>query len=403
MKLCIISQYFLPDINGDVIRLLNVLDILLREGYDIVLITSFPHYPHGVIPNEYKNKLFTREVWNKVKVIRVPVIPLQHRTSIERFFLYLSFSLFAFLSIPFLGSIDVIWAFSQRLFSFIVGYPLKVIKKSYLILDMTDIWPEALVNTGHIISNGFLFQIISCVFRIVYPLCDHITTLNEQMKKILINTMNIPSTKVSILPNIINTNVFKPINTPREIRFQNRFIVMYSGNLGPNYDFEILLKSANELKKKASDVLFIIRGYGEKASIISEYINKHQLNNVFLKTSLLSKNQLVSYLNKADIFILPLKKSEYPDASFSIKFLDYLSCGKPTICCAEGYLSDFVTGNNVGISIQPGNHEALSRAIISLKDDENTRKIMSKNARRCAVRFFSQDTIHELSKNIFMH
>lgn len=381
--------------------MLNTLDALIKQGIDIVLVTTFPHYPNGIIPKEYRHKLISMEKWQTVNVIRVPVIPLPHRTSIERFLIYISFSCFALLTIPFIGSIDVTWAFSQRLFSFIPGFAQKIIKKSFLVTDMTDIWPEALVNTGNIRSNGLLFKVISCVMRIVYSLSDRVTTLNEAMKKLIVDSTKGSPSKISILPITVDVNLFRPMDIPRKKEFRDKFIVMYSGNFGPNYDFQTLLKASLELKNKAIDVLFIIRGYGEMGSFISRFIKEEKLMNVLLDTQLLERDDLVHYLNKADTFVLPMKKCPYPDASFSIKLLDYLSCGKPVICCAEGYLSTFISEHRAGISIEPGDYEALSKVIINLKQDQKTRTEISKNARSLATQLFSHVTLRENIKSIF--
>jgi len=373
--------------------LLNTLDALIKQGINVVLVTAFPHYPKGVIPKEYRHKIISIEKWRTIKVIRVPVIPLPHRTSIERFLNYISFSCFALLTIPFLGPIDITWAFSQKLFSFIPGFAQKIVKKSFLVIDMADIWPEALVNTGNIRSNGFLFKIISCVMRIIYSLSDRVITLNEAMKKLIVDSTNVSPSKISIMTNIVDVKLFRPIDIPRKKEFRDKFIIMYSGNFGPNYDFQTLLKAALELKSKAIDVLFIIRGYGEMEAFISRFIKEEGLMNVLLDNQLLERDDLILYLNKADTFVLPMKKCPYPDASFSIKLLDYLSCGKPIICCAEGYLSTFVSEHRAGISIEPGDHEALSKVVLNLKQDQKTRNEISRNARRLAEDNFSYKTL----------
>ena len=373
--------------------MLNTLDALIKQGINVVLVTAFPHYPKGVIPKEYRHKIISIEKWRTIKVIRVPVIPLPHRTSIERFLNYISFSCFALLTIPFLGPIDITWAFSQKLFSFIPGFAQKIVKKSFLVIDMADIWPEALVNTGNIRSNGFLFKIISCVMRIIYSLSDRVITLNEAMKKLIVDSTNVSPSKISIMTNIVDVKLFRPIDIPRKKEFRDKFIIMYSGNFGPNYDFQTLLKAALELKSKAIDVLFIIRGYGEMEAFISRFIKEEGLMNVLLDNQLLERDDLILYLNKADTFVLPMKKCPYPDASFSIKLLDYLSCGKPIICCAEGYLSKFVSEHRAGISIEPGDHEALSKVVLNLKQDQKTRNEISRNARRLAEDNFSYKTL----------
>lgn len=373
--------------------MLNTLDALIKQGIDVVLVTAFPHYPNGVIPKRYRHKIISREKWRTVNVIRVPVIPLPHRTSIERFLSYISFSCFALLAIPFIGPIDVTWAFSQRLFSFIPGFAQKIVKKSFLIMDMTDIWPEALVNTGNIRPNGLLFKVISCVMRIIYRLSDRVTTLNGAMKKLIVDSTKVSPSKISILPITVDIKLFRPMDIPRKKEFRDKFIIMYSGNFGPNYDFQTLLKAALEIKSNTNDVLFIIRGYGEMGSFISRFIKEENLMNVLFDTQLLERDDLVYYLNKADTFVLPMKKCPYPDASFSIKLLDYLSCGKPIICCAEGYLSTFISEHRAGISIEPGDYDALSKVILNLKQDKKIRSEISRNARRLAEDHFSYKTL----------
>ncbi|MFX0135189.1 MAG: glycosyltransferase family 4 protein [Candidatus Hodarchaeota archaeon] len=395
MRLCIISQYFLPDINGDVIRLLNSIKFLINEGFDIILITSYPHYPTGEIPNEYKFKLISVDVWRSIKIIRVPILPFPHRTSFERFLIYLSFSFFSLFSIPFIGQIDVVWAFSQRIFSFFPSYVLKIVKKAEVISDVTDVWPEALLNTGKLNSDGILFHIIHKIMRITLHLSDCITTLTKPMKNMLIKSAKISPSKIFILPNAVDVSLFHPTKTIHNAEFNNKFIVMYSGNLGPNYDFHTVLESALYLNDKDTNVLFIIRGYGEMSTYIIDFITSNKLNNIIFDTKILNKKDLVRYLNQADTFLLPLKKCKFPDASFSIKLLDYLSCGKPIITNAEGYLSTLIINNKVGFSVTPNDAIEFSNAILMLKNDQKRRQEFSKNARDLAVNFYSHKNVEK--------
>ena len=121
-----------------------------------------------------------------------------------------------------------------------------------------------------------------------------------------------------------------------------------------------------------------------------------------LDTRLLSQNELVHYLNKANAFLLPMKECPYPDASFSIKLLDYLAIGKPVICCAEGYLSSFISDNNIGLSIEPGNHLELSKMILKLEKDDAMRFELATNARNVALNLFSHTSFKNSINQFFM-
>lgn len=385
-SICIISQYFLPDLNGDVIRLLNALRALKDLGCKVTIVTAFPHYPNGQIPSNYKNKVFTKELWNGVDVIRTFILPLPHNGFINRLLLYLSFSTSSLVSLFLIGKVDVVWAFSQRFFSYFSGLTFKLIRKARLILDLTDVWPEAIVNTGYMNNRGPIFRLANLLLVLLFKLSDLVITLTNPMKDMIVSK-GIDQRKVAVLPNIVDLRAAKPMNVDKE-GFSRRFVVMYSGNFGPNYDFKTLLEAASMINDQNDDILFVMRGRGEMRDYIVNYVKEKSLNNVYLDERILSKGDLVKYLNRADVFVLPLRKCLYPDASFSIKLLDYLASGRPVICCADGYLSKLISEHNAGISVPPESPDELKRAVIILEGDSKLRKEMSRNARILAERLF---------------
>ena len=387
-SICIISQYFPPDLNGDVVRLLNVLEALKDGGFKVTVVTSFPHYPDGHIPPQYRWKMISRELWNGVQVIRTFILPLPHRGLVNRFLLYASFTLSATLATLLIRKVDIVWAFSQKLFSYITGLVFKLVHKARLALDVTDVWPEAIVNTGYIKSGGLLFDIIKFLMRFFYVMSDRVITLTEPMRKMIISAGADPL-KVAIVP---NTAQLHQMGTSRGAnRSDNKFVVMYSGNLGPNYDFETLLRAAQTLREK--DVLFIIRGKGEMKDSIVSFVENASLKNVYLDERVLSKQELSEYLSSADALVLPMKKCPYPDASFPIKLLDYLSCGKPILSCANGYINELLTRYRAGLVVEPGDWEGLVKAIVALKEQPEMRREMSKNAKMLVTDLFSRSVL----------
>ena len=205
---------------------------------------------------------------------------------------------------------------------------------------------------------------------------------------------------IFLLPNIVDVTLFKPKKVHKPLKYQKKFILMYSGNLGLNYDFDTLFKAASKLKGH-SDIHFIIRGYGTKSREIESKIKKGQYSNVTLDTRLLDQNDLVNYLCIADAFILSIKKSPYPDASFSIKLLDYISCGRPVLCTGDGYLHAFINEQKIGIAHLAEDSEGLVESILFLKNDEDIRSEMSVRSRLIAEQIFSKTALEQQTLNIF--
>jgi len=399
LQFYIISQYFLPDINGDVIRLLNSIRALRRLGVNPTVITAFPHYPNGLIPPKYRGKLFVRETWNGIKVIRSFILPLPHKGFINRLLLYLSFTFSSTLVILLEKNVDVVWAFSQKFFSYITGLMSKLIHRSKLIVDVTDVWPEAIVNTGYIKDNSSVFRIIKLFMCLLLKLADAITTLTEAMKNML-SSWGINQNKIFLVPNVIRLKSESVMSNdqPQPFRKEN-FVIMYSGNLGSNYDFKTLLLAASKLRHY-NDINFVIRGKGEMEEYISKFIKISKLSNIKLDRKLLSEKGLVEYLRKADVFVLPMKKCPYPNASFPIKFLDYLSLGKPIVCCAEGFLAQLINKYKIGIVVPPEDPDKLINAVLTLKKDYKLIEQMTKNMNN-VVRLFSPETSEKAFQAIF--
>ncbi|MCA6430143.1 MAG: glycosyltransferase WbuB, partial [Cytophagales bacterium] len=88
-----ISQYYDPEQPS--VRWQSLTEGLVRRGYRVQVLTSFPSYPLGRVFPGYKTKLFQRDMMNGVEVLRVPSFPSKDKNIIKRMFTYLSFSISA--------------------------------------------------------------------------------------------------------------------------------------------------------------------------------------------------------------------------------------------------------------------------------------------------------------------
>ena len=56
LKVLIIAQYFPPDMGGGATRAYNVAKGLKLNGCEVTVVTAFPHYPSGNVPERYRWK-----------------------------------------------------------------------------------------------------------------------------------------------------------------------------------------------------------------------------------------------------------------------------------------------------------------------------------------------------------
>ena len=86
-----IGQYFPPDFGGASTRAYNLARGLVLQDCKVTVITSFPHYPYGNIPDKYSGKFVVKEEIDGIKIIRTKIPKLSHSTPMKRVFLHISF------------------------------------------------------------------------------------------------------------------------------------------------------------------------------------------------------------------------------------------------------------------------------------------------------------------------
>src|SRR5690606_14425084 len=65
---------------------------LVRQGFEVEVVTGFPNYPGGKVYPGYRIKVLQRELIDGVHVTRVPLYPNHDQSAIKRVLNYASFA-----------------------------------------------------------------------------------------------------------------------------------------------------------------------------------------------------------------------------------------------------------------------------------------------------------------------
>ncbi|RYZ82909.1 MAG: UDP-phosphate galactose phosphotransferase, partial [Proteobacteria bacterium] len=65
---------------------------LVRQGFEVEVLTGFPNYPGGKIYQGYRIKALQREMVDGVYITRVPIYPNHGQSSVKRVLNYISFA-----------------------------------------------------------------------------------------------------------------------------------------------------------------------------------------------------------------------------------------------------------------------------------------------------------------------
>jgi colanic acid biosynthesis glycosyl transferase WcaI len=376
MHVLMLAQYFPPDVNGASTRVYNAARALLFQGCKVTIVTSFPHYPNGHTTTSYRRKLLTREEIDGVKVLRTWIPNLSHSSITQRMLLHTSFMLSSLLGLICIRRVDIIFAMNPNIFSFFPALMYKILFRKNIIRNVDDLWPEVFYDLG-IVKSGILRKVLDYLAKLSYRVPAAIIPISCGYVKTLVVKYGIPRDKIIVIEHGVDTLQFHSVKMNSHTTKSTCKTIMYSGALNIGYDFETVIKAAKLIKFEP--VYFIIRGKGELSDSLTKMIEDYDVSNVVIRTDYLSKAELVSILNLADIFLLPMSPSVVIDQGLPTKVLEYQALGKPIVCISTGEAGRYIIKTQSGLVDTTRQPEELARLIMKLVNDEDLAKRLGSN------------------------
>jgi glycosyltransferase involved in cell wall biosynthesis len=140
-----------------------------------------------------------------------------------------------------------------------------------------------------------------------------------------------------VVPNVVETFLFTP-TTVHDTRKDSRKRLLVVALLDPKKGIPYLLKALAQLKENRNDFVLDIVGDGPKRSEYEEQTRKLGLSNIVTFYGLKTKKEVVKFMKKCDIFVLPS-----PYETFGVVLIEALACGKPVIASDIGGPKEIIT------------------------------------------------------------
>lgn len=186
--------------------------------------------------------------------------------------------------------------------------------------------------------------------------------------------------RIAVFPNGFDSRKFYPMDKAqarKQLGFpENQFIIAFTGAFTQRKGIDKL----NSALKTCDDVYSVFLGDGEL---------KPDCKNI-LFCGKVSNDQVVLYLNAADVFVLPTKGEGCCNA-----IIEALACGLPIISSDLAFNDDVLNENN-SIRIDVEDEQQIAEAIKTLKMDTNKRERLVQGS----VDLSKSLSINERAKNI---
>ncbi len=361
-RVLILTQWFDPE---PTFKGLVFARELVRQGFEVEVITGFPNYPGGKVYPGYRVKLIQKEVIDGVNVTRVPLYPSHDKGAKGRILNYASFAASSlFYGLFFAKNADVIYAYHPPLTVGVTAALLRLFRRTPVVYDIQDMWPDTLRATG-MFSNERALKVVSAVCDWVYKRVDHIVVLSPGFKRLLIER-GVPSAKIDVIYNWCAEDSISDCCGDLPAGFPSEgFRVLFAGNMGKAQALPAVLEAAEILSREAPTARFVFLGGGVEVDRLKEIVERKGLGNVSF-VSAVSMNEVGKYLGAADALLVHLKKDPLFSITIPSKTQAYMAAGKAIIMAVDGDAADLVREGKCGYVAESENPRSIADAVKEL-------------------------------------
>lgn len=395
MNILFITHHFQTPDQPGAPRPWQVAKFLKERGHTVTVITAGVHYMTGEVSDNMKGKLWIRRNIDGLTIIKTSALSNYRISLRKRMISYLLFSLCAFWAGLNSKQLDVVLVGSTPFSVIASGYVLSKIKRARFIIEERELFPEEIVELGYVKSR-FLIRLLLAYQQFFRKRADKIIALTPAIKEILVDK-GIDENKITVITNAYDKETYfnnedhDDKNIRANLGWNSKFIVLYTGTFGQVNELFTLVKAA-QLLKSYKNILFIMIGEGERKKEYENFCKNEDLSNCHFLPARKKKEMSLFYKN-ADVCVQLVPRGRFWRCVLSNKIFDYLGSGRPVVFGGDGDTADLLGQANAGVVVDPENPDALAKAIISLYNNPEKRKIMGQNGRDYILRHYTREKL----------
>ncbi len=392
MRILIYSANFAPEPTGIGKYSGDMAGWLVDHGHEVRVVCAPPYYPTWQLDGKYRWPLYRRERWHGVDVWRTPLWVPKSPSGLTRLLHLLSFAITSFpvMLWQVAWRPDVVLTVAPAFMCAPAGLLTAWLCRAKRWLHLQDFEVDVAFRMG-LLKGSFLQRVALRMESSLLRRFDTVSTISGRMIEKLC-AKGVTAGKTRYLPNWVDLTQSAPpkpgvYRSQLGIR-QDAVVVLFSGSLSGKQGLMVIPDAAKLLQAR-SEIVFVICGEGVMRSELEAAAAG--LPNVRFMP-LQPAARVADLLAFADMHLLP----QSPDAADLVlpsKLSGMLASARPVIAtCRTGTeISEIVA--KCGLVVAPENGMELARAITTLADDPETRKLLGRRARTFAEKNFERDAV----------
>ncbi len=388
-RICILTQYFPPEMGAPQARLSELGERLIDRGWDVEALTALPNYPTGKVFDDYDPSQPAVDYHGRIRCIRVPLYTAK-QGFLKRLRCYFSFVAAARKFGPQLcRRPDLLFVESPPLFiGYAAGYLSRKWKCPY-VFNVSDLWPESAIRMG-VVKEGFATRMAERLELKTYRNAAAITGQSDEIIQSVRDRVDVPT---KVITNGVDPARFGPDKVDEDAKQllgeQPGPIFLFAGLLGLAQGLDQLLDLAMSLEDDVPGRIVLV-GDGPAREHLEQRVANEQISRVKIVPAQ-PRERIPAILAAADAAVISLGMS-IPGAVPS-KIYEAMASSLPILLVADGEPARRIKQAECGLTVRPGDAEGLSVAFERVVKDASLRDDFGRQGRHAAETIYNRDGI----------
>lgn len=392
--LVVLVPHFHPDTapTGEVI---SALVEQFAADHDVHVVTALPWYRTHAVEPGWKG-LVRRERTPWGSIVRVHPFPGKDKSNLAR--RAVGFALFSALA----GLCTVVaggWrrrplaviAMSPPLTMGLTGWLAARIRRTRLVFNIQDVFPDAAIATGAI-TNRRVIAVARWLERVSYARSDAVVVLSSDLRdNVVAKLAPRHHAKVEVIPNFVDTARIVPMARSTRYRDEmgagDRPVVMYAGNVGFSQSLGLMVAAARAIP----EATFVVNGDGSARESLEE--SARGVGNIVFN-GYQPRERVAEVLASADVHVVVLKTGlgavSVPSKTYSI-----LAAARPVVASIDAgtEVTRILADSGAGVSVPPDDEGAFIAALRTMIANPDAGAAMGLSGRKWVEEHVSVEAV----------